>query len=628
MQLDNKSLVGNFSYYRDGSRSNAVSYMYAHDLNGDGIDEVLFVAFETQPNTTAQYSNTSVHLFGWRGSTFQDITQQWLPGAANQVEGVGDVAFGDFNGDGREDVFLSAYTDMEHSVNAYVLYNTGSGFNKVSIGLQTWQHAVRSYDINQDGYDDVIPVGYADMPRYMGSAQGLVKYQGFTGGSGLALGDFLNNGKASVIFVDAGQGLNDTYLYNFDFSTPGIVSAQLVSQLPGPRLESVAPTARSHDIRAVPIDFNDDGLLDVITIGYGFGLGDYFEHRSEIQFLLNKGQGVFEDVTTTYREDYDTSGYVGYTPQLVDVNLDGRLDLFMSMPDWLPRYNSTSLLLQQQDHTFVDIARTLLTTAIESGGGQGALAKGPNNTFYLVTEGAWNHATAVTSVYLQRISFPERDASETLTGTRYHDTLFGLGGNDTILGLAGNDQVDGGEGVDTAVYLNKHTDSVIAKSDPGYTIGDKSGMSGTDTLINVERLQFSDKKIALDLTPTGNAGQAMEFIGLMAPSMLKDAAVVGVILELIDQGRSMYDVCQLALDIGLVKSAAGSSTNAALAALVFRNVIGSEADAVTVDELVGYMDGRYASYSQAEFMAAVACLAVNQAHVGLVGLQQTGVEYL
>lgn len=182
MQLESKTFAGAFSYYSDGSRSNPVSYLYAQDLNKDCVDEVLFVAFETQPNTPSQYSNTSVHIFGWQEGTFKEVTNQWLPGDSNRVEGVGDVAFGDFNGDGLKDIFLSAYTDMDHPVNAYVLYNTGVGFNKVSMGLQTWQHSVRSYDINQDGYDDVVPVGYADMPRYMGSGNGLVKFSGFTGG--------------------------------------------------------------------------------------------------------------------------------------------------------------------------------------------------------------------------------------------------------------------------------------------------------------------------------------------------------------------------------------------------------------------------------------------------------------
>ena len=35
-----------------------------------------------------------------------------------------------------------------------------------------------------------------------------------------------------------------------------------------------------------------------------------------------------------------------------------------------------------------------------------------------------------------------------------------------------------------------------------------------------------------------------------------------------------------------------------------------------------------ASYSQAEFMSVVAELEVNQTHVGLLGLQQTGIVYI
>ncbi len=500
MQLSNRTLAGSFSYYRDGSQSNPVSYMYAHDINNDSVDEVVLVSFETQPNTPARYSNTSVHIFGWSQSRFQDITEQWLPGTSNQVEGVGDVAFGDFNGDSLEDIFLSGYTDMDHPVNAYALYNTGNSFTKVSLGLQTWQHSVRSYDINRDGFDDVVPTGYADMPRYLGSANGLVKYSGFTGGSGLALGDFMNNGTASVIFVDAGNGLNDTYLYTFDFRTPGMVNTQLISQLPGPRLESIAPTSNSHDIRAVPTDFNDDGLLDVIVIGYGFGPASTAAHLSEIQFLQNKGNGVFQDVTDTTRIGFDVTGNVGYTPQLVDVNQDGLLDLFVSMPDFLPRYNSTSLLLQKTDHTFVDSARSLLTSSIESGGGQGLIVQGPNNRNYLVSEGAWNYNDPITRVYIQSISFPEREVAETLTGTRQNDIINGMGGNDTLMGAAGNDALNGGDGIDTVIYdgaVSQYTLRINRAAQTATVTDSASGRDGTDSLTGVEKLQFGN--IAFDL---------------------------------------------------------------------------------------------------------------------------------
>lgn len=500
MILSTKTLAGSFSYYRDASQSNPVSYMYAHDLNGDGEDEVILVAFETQPNTPAQYSNTSVHLFGWHQGIFQEVTSQWLPGNSSEVEGVGDVAFGDFNGDGLEDVFLSGYTDMEHPANAYVLYNTGNGLRKVPLGLQTWMHSVRSHDINADGYDDIIPTGYADMPRYLGSANGLVKQTGFTGGSGLALGDFMNNGLTSVIFVDAGWRLNDTYLYAFDFATPGAINAVPISQLPGPRLESIAPTASSHDIRAIPYDFSDDGLLDVIVLGYGFGLDETASHRSEVQFLQNRGNGVFEDVTDTYRIGYDVSGNVGYTPQLLDVNQDGRLDLFMSMPDWLPRYNSTTLLLQQQDGSFVDSARELLNTNIESGGGQGLIVQGPDHINYLVSEGAWNYNHPVTQISIQRIDFPERQLPEQLSGTRQDDTLRGIGGDDALHGGLGNDTLDGGSGNDTALYTSDISQYSlrIDRAHHAVTVFDRQAdRDGNDTLLNIERLRFDSQTFDL-----------------------------------------------------------------------------------------------------------------------------------
>jgi len=211
MNLSALQFAGSFSYYGDASRSNPVSYLFSRDINRDGIDEVFFVSFETQPNTPQNYSNTSVHIFGWQNNLFQEITAQWLPGTTNLVEGVGDVAFGDFNGDGQTDVFLSAYTDMVHPVNAYQLMNRGTHFEKVALGLQTWMHAVAAADINQDGFDDVLVAGYSSFPQYLGSSKGLVKYQGMVGSSGLALGDFLGNGTVSAIYVDAGSGATDTF---------------------------------------------------------------------------------------------------------------------------------------------------------------------------------------------------------------------------------------------------------------------------------------------------------------------------------------------------------------------------------------------------------------------------------
>ncbi len=86
-------------------------------------------------------------------------------------------------------------------------------------------------------------------------------------------------------------------------------------------------------------------------------------------------------------------------------------------------------------------------------------------------------------------------------------------------------------------------------------------------------------------------------------------------------------MCDLALDVGLIRSLAGSDSNEDLARLVYQNVVGTAPDAAAVDMLVSFMDGRTAGYSQATFLAEVAELELNQTHIGLVGLASTGVEF-
>jgi subtilisin-like proprotein convertase family protein len=218
------------------------------------------------------------------------------------------------------------------------------------------------------------------------------------------------------------------------------------------------------------------------------------------------------------------------------------------------------------------------------------------------------------------------DGNDVLIANDLGNTLRGMAGSDRITGGAGNDNLDGGVDIDTVVYATNRVNSTLTKTASGWSVS--SGVDGSDTLSNVERLQFGDKKLVLDLSPTEHGGQALEFIGLVAPALVNTPSVVGLILGLFDQGKSLHDVCQMAIDVGLVNSIAGSGTNAALAAMAFRNLIGSEADASTVDMLVGFMDGRSASYSQTDFMTVIAGLDLNQTHIGLVGLQQSGIEYV
>lgn len=76
---------------------------------------------------------------------------------------------------------------------------------------------------------------------------------------------------------------------------------------------------------------------------------------------------------------------------------------------------------------------------------------------------------------------------------------------DTLTGTPGNDAFNGDAGVDTVVYSGKYTSYTLVKTPnlpSDWTVA--SVAEGIDTLLNVERLQFSDKNIALDIT--GNGG--------------------------------------------------------------------------------------------------------------------------
>lgn len=151
--------------------------------------------------------------------------------------------------------------------------------------------------------------------------------------------------------------------------------------------------------------------------------------------------------------------------------------------------------------------------------------------------------------------------------------------------------------------------------------------SGTDRLDAIERLQFSDKKIAFDLAPTQHAGQAVLFWGVLTGGTYSTSSF-GTVLNQLDTGRSLLEVFQMVVNNGTVGLFAGSNSQTDLVRMAFRNVVGSEADTATIDSLVSFMDGRTANFTSAEFLTTAAMLDINKSHVGLVGLQSEGIEYI
>lgn len=79
--------------------------------------------------------------------------------------------------------------------------------------------------------------------------------------------------------------------------------------------------------------------------------------------------------------------------------------------------------------------------------------------------------------------------ADLLTGGAGKDTLDGGADNDILNGGADNDTLNGGDGVDTAVFAGDRSAYTISTSAGVTTV---AGPDGTDTLTNVERLQFAN----------------------------------------------------------------------------------------------------------------------------------------
>lgn len=80
-----------------------------------------------------------------------------------------------------------------------------------------------------------------------------------------------------------------------------------------------------------------------------------------------------------------------------------------------------------------------------------------------------------------------------LTGNRHDNILTGNAGSNSLRGAGGNDALFGGDGEDTAVFEGPVPEYRIAGAGGTVTVQDtKTGRDGTDTLHDVEWLQFSD----------------------------------------------------------------------------------------------------------------------------------------
>jgi hypothetical protein len=187
--------------------------------------------------------------------------------------------------------------------------------------------------------------------------------------------------------------------------------------------------------------------------------------------------------------------------------------------------------------------------------------------------------------------------------------------------------VDGGDGLDVAVFSAPREQVTIIHTAGGYTVSDSTALrDGIDFLVNIERLQFSNFTIALDLDSGEAAGNAVRLIGAaFGVDYIPEYGGVGV--GLFDAGYDMVQVAQRALDTNLFLSLAGAHDNVAFVNTVYQHVVGAPPTPEVRDYYVSLLQGSGGTMTQAELLAFAATNQANEVNINLVGLQQTGLEF-
>ena len=221
---------------------------------------------------------------------------------------------------------------------------------------------------------------------------------------------------------------------------------------------------------------------------------------------------------------------------------------------------------------------------------------------------------------------------ENVVGSPQADTILGNAANNRITGGAGDDTINGGAGGDTAVFSGTRASYTVAKGASNIVVTHTGGTDGTDTLTNVERVQFSDVKVAYDSAMGESAGNSVLLLGAVLGNNLLQAKkpLIGTVAELFDMGIYSMQILSGALMRlpiwgALANGGADTATNTQIANYLLTTVNRAAPDAATLAAAVNAIDTQTGA-AQGTFLGLLAESAANQLQVGLVGLAATGID--
>ncbi|SET21129.1 Peptidase M10 serralysin C terminal [Nitrosomonas marina] len=203
-------------------------------------------------------------------------------------------------------------------------------------------------------------------------------------------------------------------------------------------------------------------------------------------------------------------------------------------------------------------------------------------------------------------------------GNPFDNILSGNAGNDILAGLEGNDTFLGGTGIDEVVFTGELTDYLLNKTTDGFSITHQTGTDGNDILLEIERVRFNDKGLALDID--GHAGRIAKLVSVtFGADAVSNRDLIRTGLSLIDNGASNEELAFTAL------TALGISSHNQLVSLLWHNLYGFDPTPDEKQPYVTLLDSQQLSAADLTILAASTPL--NDENIDLVGLMQSGLVY-
>jgi subtilisin family serine protease len=197
--------------------------------------------------------------------------------------------------------------------------------------------------------------------------------------------------------------------------------------------------------------------------------------------------------------------------------------------------------------------------------------------------------------------------------------FIGDAGNNTFINTTASDVITGLGGIDTVQYTGKR-DMYTVKHEGDKFIVTDNATATVDTMLGVERLQFSDKSVALDTD--GNAGTLYRLYQA-AFDRTPDQQGLGFWLRAMDQGKAPTDVASGFLNSPEAKKLYGNLDATNFLTQLYANVLDRKPDAAG---LAWHLNNLNHGVSMAQTLVGFSESAENVAK--LVGVMTNGVDYI